>query len=44
MQHSSSICRIPLNEDKFKELFLDKYESSEFESQDAFNDYFRGLF
>ena len=35
--------RIPLNEDKFKELFLDKYESAEFASQDAFNDYFRGL-
>lgn len=34
---------IPLNEDKIKELFIDKYESSEFESQDAFNDYFRGL-
>jgi hypothetical protein len=36
--------RIPLNEDKFRTLFLDKYESSEFETQDAFNDYFRGLF
>ncbi|MDG2436872.1 MAG: DUF4270 family protein [Polaribacter sp.] len=34
---------IPLNEDKFKEIFLDKYELSEFESQDAFNDYFRGV-
>jgi len=34
---------IPLNEDAFKELFLDKYESSEFDSQDAFNDYFRGI-
>lgn len=35
--------RIPLDEDKFKELFLDKYESSEFASQTAFNDYFRGV-
>lgn len=35
--------RIPLNEDKIKELFLDKYESTEFASQQAFNDYFRGL-
>lgn len=35
--------RIPLNEEKFKELFLDKYESSDFESQEAFNNYFRGL-
>jgi len=34
---------IPLNEEKFKESFLDKYESSEFDSQDAFNDYFRGI-
>lgn len=34
---------IPLNESKFKSLFLDKFESSEFSSQDAFNDYFRGI-
>lgn len=35
--------RVPLNEEKFKEIFLDKYESSEFASQQALNDYFRGL-
>lgn len=35
--------RIPLNKEKFKELFLDKYESTEFASQEAFNDYFRGV-
>jgi len=35
--------RIPLNEDTFKALFLDKYETGEFDSQVAFNDYFRGL-
>jgi len=35
--------RIPLNEERIKELFLDKYESAEFASQEAFNDYFRGL-
>lgn len=34
---------IPLNKDKFKQIFLDKYGSSEFETQDAFNNYFRGL-
>ncbi|KGL62613.1 hypothetical protein PHEL85_2407 [Polaribacter sp. Hel1_85] len=34
---------IPLKEDKIKELFLDKYESAEFDSQDAFNNYFRGV-
>lgn len=35
--------RIPLDKDKFKEIFLDKYETGEFDSQDAFADYFRGL-
>jgi hypothetical protein len=34
---------IPLNESSFKDIFLDKYESSEFDSQDAFNNYFRGM-
>lgn len=34
---------VALDEDKIKQLFLDKYESSEFASQDAFNDYFRGI-
>lgn len=35
--------RIPLNETKIKELFLDKFESGEFASQSAFNDYLRGI-
>jgi hypothetical protein len=35
--------RIPLKKDVFKTLFLDKYESGEFASQQAFNDYFRGI-
>ncbi|WP_369048075.1 DUF4270 family protein [Tenacibaculum sp. UWU-22] len=34
---------IPLDKEKIKNLFLDKYESSEFESKEAFNNYFRGL-
>jgi hypothetical protein len=34
---------IPLKEDEFKRLFLDEYGSSHFDSQDAFNDYFRGV-
>lgn len=34
---------IPLDEDKIKQLFLDKIGQPEFASQDAFNDYFRGL-
>ncbi|PQJ68942.1 DUF4270 family protein [Polaribacter butkevichii] len=34
---------IPLNEAEIKKIFLDKYESSEFNTQAAFNNYFRGL-
>jgi hypothetical protein len=34
---------IPIKEEVFNELFLKKYESAEFASQEAFNDYFRGL-
>lgn len=34
---------IPLNEDKFKKIFLDEYGSSNFNSQDAFNEYFKGI-
>ena len=35
--------RIPMDEAKFKAILFDKYESAEFSSQDAFNNYFRGL-
>lgn len=35
--------RIPLKKDVFKALFLDKYGSGEFATQQAFNDYFRGI-
>ncbi|CAI8448595.1 MAG: Uncharacterised protein [Polaribacter sejongensis] len=35
---------IPLKEDKIKELFLDQYGAINFESQEKFNDYFRGIF
>jgi len=34
---------IPLKEEVINELFLKKYGSAEFASQEAFNDYFRGL-
>jgi hypothetical protein len=34
---------IPLKEDEFKRIFLDEYGSSYFDSQDAFNDYFKGI-
>jgi len=37
------VMRIPLNKTKLKELFMDKYEDAEFDSQAAFNDYFRGI-
>jgi hypothetical protein len=36
--------RVPLDKAKFKEIFIDKYASSEFTSQDAFNEYFKGLY
>lgn len=35
--------RIPLDKEMFKTLFLDKYETGEFASQDVFNEYFRGI-
>lgn len=35
--------RIPLKKDVFKALFLDKYKTGEFASQQVFNDYFRGV-
>lgn len=34
---------IPLKEDKIKELFLDQYGTTNFESQEIFNDYFKGI-
>tara|TARA_B110000003_G_scaffold172618_1_gene172176 strand:+ start:16000 stop:17586 length:1587 start_codon:yes stop_codon:yes gene_type:complete len=34
---------IPLKKNRIKELFLDQYQTASFASQDAFNDYFRGL-
>lgn len=34
---------IRLDKDRIKAIFMDKYESPEFSSQDAFNDYFRGI-
>ena len=34
---------IPLKEDLIQELLFDQYETSNFTSQDAFNNYFRGI-
>jgi hypothetical protein len=41
---NNPFARIPLDEDKIKQLFVDKYETSDFDSQEAFNQYFKGLF
>lgn len=35
--------RIPLDKERIKEIFLDKYDGAEFSSQINFNDYFRGI-
>lgn len=40
---SVPFARIPLNKQRIKELFLDKYESAEFTTQEDFNNYFRGI-
>lgn len=40
---SLPFARIPLKNDMIKQLFLDKYETGDFASQEAFNNYFRGI-
>lgn len=42
LNNTIPFARIPLKKAKFQE-FIDKYELSEFASQDAFNNYFRGI-
>ena len=34
---------IPLKKEMFQQMFLEQYESAEFSTQDAFNNYFRGI-
>ncbi|MCH3881260.1 DUF4270 domain-containing protein [Tenacibaculum aquimarinum] len=41
--NSAPFMAIPLDKDEIKALFLDKYETTEFESLQAFQNYFRGL-
>tara|TARA_R110002073_G_scaffold123234_2_gene266861 strand:+ start:42396 stop:43997 length:1602 start_codon:yes stop_codon:yes gene_type:complete len=41
--NSNPYIAIPLKSDRIKELFFDEYGTSNFSSQDAFNDYFRGI-
>lgn len=42
-QNSNPYISIPLKKDRIKDLLFDQYESADFASQDAFNNYFRGL-
>lgn len=35
--------RVPLKADMLKQILLDRYETEDFASQDAFDDYFRGI-
>ncbi len=44
LTNKNPFARIPLNEDEIKRLFIDKYESPELSSQNAFDNYFRGLY
>lgn len=41
--NSNPYINIPLKKNRIKELLFDQYESAEFASQDAFNNYFRGI-
>jgi len=41
--NSNPYIAIPLKNDRIKELFFDEYGTSNFSSQAAFNDYFRGI-
>mgnify|MGYP005991885127 FL=1 len=45
LSNNNPFARIPLDEAKIKEIFVDEYEtSSHFETQEAINDYFKGLY
>ncbi|MBL4904907.1 MAG: DUF4270 family protein, partial [Flavobacteriaceae bacterium] len=44
LENKNPFARIPLNEDKIKQLFLDKFGEDEFSSQVNFNNYFKGLY
>ena len=41
---NNPFARVPLNEAKFKQLFVDQFDSSDFETQEALNTYFKGLY
>ncbi|GGG92714.1 hypothetical protein GCM10011416_07100 [Polaribacter pacificus] len=44
LTQNNPFARIPLSKTKIKQLFLDKLNSPEFASQDAFNNYFKGVY
>lgn len=45
LSNNNPFARIPLDEAKIKQIFVDEYEtSSHFETQEAINDYFKGLY
>ena len=41
--NSNPYISIPLKKDRIKDILFDQYESADFASQDAFNNYFRGI-
>ena len=41
---NNPFARIPLDEAKMKQIFLDQFGTSNFESQEAINEYFKGLY
>ncbi len=45
LSNNNPFARIPLDEAKIKQIFVDEYEtSSHFDSQEAINEYFKGLY
>jgi len=44
LTQKTHIARMHLSKTKVKKLFIDKFESAEFASQDAFNNYFKGIY
>jgi hypothetical protein len=44
LTNNNPFARVALDKAKFKEIFIDKFGSSEFTSQEAFNEYFKGLY
>ncbi|QMU66770.1 MAG: DUF4270 family protein [Flavobacteriaceae bacterium] len=43
LTRSIPFARVPLKNDLLKQLFLDRYQTADFATQEAFNNYFRGI-